>query len=98
MHRRARNVRCGVRERRHVTEQDRRVTYMPAPESSPEDADISQAQAAAEADVELQRILRQPGVANAVREIAADPSALENYREQPEIIKALEMLSAHLTA
>jgi len=60
-----------------------------------EDHDVAQAAAAASSDAELQALLRKPGVAQAIREIASDPQALERVTD-PDVKRALGYLNAHL--
>ena len=78
----------------------RRATYMASgggPAESEAASDVQQATAAAKADPELQQLLQQPGVAAALEAIAADPRAIEQYANRPDVKAALDKLNGLLT-
>mmetsp|Transcript_2 Transcript_2/g.6 ORF Transcript_2/g.6 Transcript_2/m.6 type:complete len:253 (-) Transcript_2:269-1027(-) len=61
-----------------------------------EDEELQQARAAVNADAELQLLLRDPVVARALVDVAANPKMIAEYAENPKIADALERLNAHI--
>lgn len=59
-------------------------------------ADVAQASAAAKADPELQRVLSLPKVQAAMERIASNPQAINDYKDDPLVLSALERLNGLL--
>lgn len=49
-----------------------------------------------QADDTLQQLLRMPSVAEAMKDIVADPRAIEKYSDSPEVMEAIERLNSML--
>jgi hypothetical protein len=79
---------------------ERRATYMADGGEPVQSAaeDVHQASVAAKQDPELQALLRRPDVALAMEKIAADPSAINSFADQPEVMDALRRLNSLLSA